>query len=433
MNNDAQPTPVGRRDLLPLLLLGFACFGFVWFVTSTWGEAIVNRSIGGRWFQSDGWRVYDDMVDWGANHYRANIRPLFSLISIPATALISKLSGVRGIEAIWIFNAACMSVWVGGLYLTVRALGAATVPALLTAALGAASASAMYWFIVPETYALSSMWLVLLLLLAAVEVRRPQGKLIWIASGTLVVCTLVSNILAVLALTLCMKPRKDALQILAAVSVLFIAALLAQRVIFPSGATIRIDKLEGESGFVMHPDNGGPGCIAAAEWISPLIAPTARVVGDAEATGHRVSVQCMQAASGPYRLAAAVLWLGFFAWGVGALLWLRDDGGRLRRFTYGLLGALALNSALHMVYGEETFLYALHFTPLLLVLASGVFLLPRYRRLPQGLAAVLLCLFTVLNFQQLRTVLTTDDMAGIDARITERMGTPPSRQAAPGP
>jgi hypothetical protein len=427
MNNDLQSAPVGRRDVLPLLLLSLTCFGFVWFVTSTWGEAIVNRSIGGRWFQSDGWRVYDDMVDWAANHHRANIRPLFSLISIPVTALISKLSGVRGIDAIWIFNAACMSVWAGGLYLTVRTLGAATVPALLAGALGAASASAMYWFIVPETYALSSMCLVLLLLLAAVEVRRPQGRLVWIASGTLVACTLASNILAVFVLSFCMKPRKEALQISAAVIALFVAALFAQRVILPTGATVRPGNVEGESGFVLHPDSGGPACIAAAVWISPLIAPGARTVGEAEATGHRVSVQCMQPASGPLRLAAAALWLGVFAWGVAALFRRRDDSGRLRRFTCGVLGALALNSLLHMVYGEETFLYALHFTPYLLVLASGIFLLPRYRRLPQVLAGVLLCLFAVLNFQQLHTVLTTHDADGTDARVTERLG-----PAAPG-
>lgn len=55
----------------------------------TWqGQELSVRSIGGRWFQSDGWRVFDDMVDFSSNHYRNTLRPLFSLISMPLTLLI---------------------------------------------------------------------------------------------------------------------------------------------------------------------------------------------------------------------------------------------------------------------------------------------------------------------------------------------------------
>jgi hypothetical protein len=134
-----------------------------------------------------------------------------------------------------------------------------------------------------------------------------------------------------------------------------------------------------------------------------------------------MSVQCMQGESGALSMAAAILWLGALAWGLVALFRHRHESPRFRAFCLGVVGALLANSALHFVYGEETFLYALHFTPWLVVLAAGGFLVSRPRP-AQAVFAVLICLCAVANFGQLRTVLTTHDSPGADARVTERLG-----------
>jgi uncharacterized protein DUF6080 len=408
-------------DLLPLVLLPTACCAFIWFVTSTWGDAIAARSLGGRWFQSDGWRVYDDMVVFGANHYRTSIRPLFSLISIPVITFITNGLSVRPIAAIWILNAFCMSVWAAGLYVLVRVIGASVLSAFLLAALAIVSASAMFWFVVPETYPLSTMFLMLLLLVAAIEVRRPVDNRIWMVAGSLVACTLGSNILAVFALSFFMKARKDALRISVVAAAMFLAALVAQRVILPHPAPVRLPKVSSEANFFLHPDRGGSDCIAAAELVSPIVAPSSTPIGVTEPSGRRLTVQCMHDDSGvgPY-LVAAGLWVGLLLWGLATLF--RHEGRRLRNFCFGVGGALAANCALHSVYGEETFLYALHFSPYLLILASGIFV-GSHVWWGRGLTAALIALCATINFEQLRMALTTHDNGEVDERVVERLGT----------
>jgi hypothetical protein len=68
-------------------------------------------------------------------------------------------------------------------------------------------------------------------------------------------------------------------------------------------------------------------------------------------------------AFGPVALAA---WLGLLASGVWAMVSIEG----LRRYRMAIVLALAGQLALHLVYGEETFLYALNWLPLLVSVAA---------------------------------------------------------------
>ena len=110
--------------------------------------------------------------------------------------------------------------------------------------------------------------------------------------------------------------------------------------------------------------------------------------------------------------------------GGGVLLW-RDRSTR----PFAIVASVMLASHLtfHSFYGDETFLYALHFVPLLLVHAGGLFVRPNRWALP------LLAAFTLAvaanNATELARTLETPTPPDADPRF-ERLG--PLEPADPG-
>ena len=87
-----------------------------------------------------------------------------------------------------------------------------------------------------------------------------------------------------------------------------------------------------------------------------------------------------------------------------------------------LLGQLAL----HSVYGRETFLYSLHFAPLLVVLA-GLSVLTRVRPLALVLALILTLTVGINNGLQFSKAITVVQNSGPQHhRVQSQMRLPPS-------
>jgi hypothetical protein len=115
--------------------------------------------------------------------------------------------------------------------------------------------------------------------------------------------------------------------------------------------------------------------------------------------------------SGPFAAIAVFAWVGLLA--IGA--WSAVKGSAPVPWRKFLVLGLAAQLALHVVFGEETFLFAMHFTPLLILLAAtGAE--TRFRRGVLSLATVLLLFGAVNNWQQFTRSL---DLAGhIEAQAT---------------
>lgn len=411
---------LSRFDVIFAAITCMVPLGLVYLITSYFSDEIVARSLGGRWFQSDGWRAYDDMVSFAASHHRANLRPLFSLITIPSTGALMAVFGLSPIKAVWVFNAACFSAWSTAIFMTCRVIGIRAVYALSLTFLAISSAAALYWFIVPETYGLSSMFLVFMLLLAAIDARKSLGIFPWIVVGGLVAGTLISNWAALVALSLVLKNRREAVVISTASLALFFCALVLQRAVFPAPASLKLQALSGERQYLSHEERGGLSCALMGELVSPLLIPAARPVGGMEPTGRRVTVQCDKSLATPTQnpsYAVAVgLWLVFLTWGCATIV----RSTRMRRYGLAVAAALGTQVSLHLFYGEETFLYALHFIPMLMLLAAGAFLAD-HRRLALCLMLALAVFAAVNNGSHLKMALTAFDSGGSDPRIAQRM------------
>jgi hypothetical protein len=277
----------------------------------------------------------------------------------------------------------------------------------------------LYWFIVPETYGLSSLLLNLAFLVAAIDARRPVGNLTWVAVGGLVTCTLVSNWSAIVALSFVLKSRRDAIVISIGSIALFVCALGLQRVVFPkpglpTGAFLL------ERNFLLPKDQGGPACALKGEFVAPMLIGEARLLSQPKGVERQLTVQCNEvftlSGRGTFPWAVA-LWLSTLAWGCVSIFL----SSQLRRYGLAVVMALGAQVVLHLFYGEETFLYALHFLPMLILLASGVLISDRRR-----LALLAILTLTVLagmnNGQQLVSTLTNHFSGTLDPDLVKRIG-----------
>ncbi len=382
-------------------------------VVLAYGDALAERSLAGRWFQSDGWRVFDDMTDFGASRHRTWVRPLFVPLAMPLALAIDALPGVRSIQAIWIFNMLVATAW-GALSCRILLwLGLGPARALLGTCLGLASAAALFWFAVPETYGLGSLSLLLCLALAARSERAPLRDSWLIAANVLCAGTGLPNVATSLALLASQRSLRETLRLAATSAVLLVALWVPQKVIFPQPpAILPSHGVRSDLRFVMGPDQGGPLSSLRSAVIYTAVAPNLEEYRPlASPMGHLLTIQHSGVlASGLGTATLATAWVAALA--VGALSWLRSGP---RRFTVVLFAMSVSQLGFHSVYGEETFLYALHFAPALVFLACGGLRGSRPVTVFAGLVFVLA--LACNNLGRLEDAVSRPDLGGVDPRL----------------
>ncbi len=190
-------------------------------------------------------------------------------------------------------------------------------------------------------------------------------------------------------------PWRRALQITANALCVVVVLWSLQRVIFPTAPFFF--GYSNESRFLLPAASGGPGPVARALFFHSIVMPHIEVIAE-QKWGAAMSVQHSAiGSSGPWGVVATGLWLGLLAFAMGGLLPSREN----RRFRIVLGATLAGQLLLHMVYGEETFLYAMHVAPLLILATALATTATAWRRTILLLAVALTVVAAVGNASQL--------------------------------
>ena len=124
------------------------------------------------WFDSDAPRVFDDMVSRLAWNVRADVHPLFSLFAYPPVYFLRSVFLLDSGVAVRLVIAIVAALWMAALFVLMRCIGLRRYDAVLFSLLGGVSASAMFWFVVPETLSFGSVTILVALIVAAVASRR---------------------------------------------------------------------------------------------------------------------------------------------------------------------------------------------------------------------------------------------------------------------
>lgn len=355
------------------------------------------------WFEGDSPRVFDDMVvgRTGA-HYRTDVHPLFSLAAYAPVYVLRKGVGMDNVHAVRIVIAGVAAAWLGVLFILLRLIGCRRFDATLFSVLGATSAMAVFWFTVPETYSFGSLSVLLgLSVIALAEYRN-------LSSGWFLVCNALTlsitktNWMVGLFGTFANYPWKRAFRI--AVSALCLVVVLwgVERLLFPTANFFIGGEGKEAKKYVFLPRSGGPLKIFSSFVFHSMMMPAIRVVVKPEKQPWpTMSTQMSLPGSGSLWGAIGVgIWAVLLAFGIWALF----DMKRHSRFGIVLGLSLLGQLGLHLLYGDETFLYALHFGPLLVVLAA-LTTLTRARYLALVLAGALTLVAGVNNGAEFRRAL----------------------------
>jgi hypothetical protein len=318
------------------------------------------------WFRADIFRVYRTMTVREASNFRSRVHPFFPAASlIPVRALIKAGCGTR--TAVRIVVAAEAAAWIAVLYAMLRAIGCRWLAATSFSLVGAVSAASWFWLPISETYTLGSITIMAAVIVAAVLERRALRDRWLVLANVLSFSITVTNWMAGIATTLAFRPIRRAALIVAGAFLLCMAIWPAQLVIAPK-VQFFLKSQENELNYLFYEDSGGPLTKLRGLTLNGVVMPKLQTYRQERQLHSRV-LGVQHAAPGgasPWGWPAVALWAASL--GLGAWAFARDKGRKRLRLAVGLL--LAGQLALHLVYGEEVFLYALHYTPVLLVVAA---------------------------------------------------------------
>jgi hypothetical protein len=317
------------------------------------------------WFDSDAPLVFGNLTNQTSrygDHANTRRHPAFVLLGHGATKIVSGLTGAPERVAVGGALAGSAALAAALLFALLRTLGLRRRDATLFTLTGGLSAASLFWFSVPETYpfAVSTILAALLLVARADQGRTPNAITATVVAAATLAVTSTNWTFGLLMLFAIFPWRRASL-----LSALSLGAVVAswgiQREIAPS-ATFFLGLAEQDTRFFFHPEARGPAAIVRGFFSHAMVMP-----GLLSTPSGGLSVQAAAIGSaGPVSAIGAGVWLALLGYGGCEALRMR----RSTRFVQVLGAATGMQLALHLVFGRETFLYTLHFAPLLILIAA---------------------------------------------------------------
>ena len=308
-------------------------------------------------------------------------------------------------HAVQLTIAAVAGLWLATFYGVLRVTGSRQLDAIVFTLLLCSSGATIVWFAVPETYLFGSLSLLLPLLLVGASYYRKFGWKTYVAVSAFSFSMTVTNWMAGIAATFVSLRRRRAIRVTIYAFYAVVTVWGLQQAIFKDTPFFLDPSVERH--VVMRKEWGGPAnnfrsmvthamVLPQVQWMRLPGNPGAVDRGDYDIMTLQLSTPGSATAVGKPAVGiwAVLLLIG----GFGLIATAQQGRTRL------VLGALVLGQlTLHTIYGEEAFLYALHYMPLLVLLAAWG---ARTKARPAvlGLAVVLIGLATFNNVRQFGTI-----------------------------
>ncbi|MGH8613132.1 MAG: hypothetical protein ACREYF_14225 [Gammaproteobacteria bacterium] len=336
-------------------------------VLATLGALQGMERLGGlsdTWFESDQDRVYENMTRVNSDHYRSKVHPLFPLASLPAVTVLAKLGGVTPLQAVRVALASVVFLWTMAFFALLRLLGCPRLDAVLFTAVALVSAASLFWFTVPETYSFGSLSIVLALLVVGLSEYHALSERWYLLTSAATLSMTVTNWMVGLVAVFNRFAWRKAVQISVNAFALVSALWILQKLFVPSAEFINVAE---EPKYLHLRSAGNPLQKMQAFFSHSMVMPPIGSGTKSDPPWAILSVQHSTVWSGgPLGKTAAGLWLGLLGLGLWGLFKSSTQQALRRVIGLALLGQLAL----HLIYGKETFLYSLHYLPLLVLMAA---------------------------------------------------------------
>jgi hypothetical protein len=317
--------------------------------------------------------------------------PLIPVAMYAPVFALRKVGGLTTLNAIRISWAALAAIWSAALFWMLRAVGCRRLDAAVFATLGIASAASVFWFIVPERFAFGSLTIVLAVGLCAVAHRAKSPLLVYGLVNVLTLSMTVSNWMLGIVAAVLDLPWRRALLTLAAAFLVVTILWRIEATVFPRALYFVPPRAGRLAGFTLVLTPTRVLEVIDAFFLHTVVMPEPRLAQPGYDDPPMTIQHSYPGSGGPEGLVAAGAWIILL--GAGAWAGFSAARGSTLIKVVGITTAGQLG--MHIPFGRETFLYSLHFLPLLLVLASCV---TRTRFRAAGLAlAIIVTVFASVN------------------------------------
>jgi hypothetical protein len=369
------------------------------------------------WFGGDSALVFTQLTHPESDVYKRVRHPWFPILA-PALVSLAELTGLDSYAALGLVTAGIASLWIGMMFVLLRLMGCRQLDSTIFSILALTSASAIFWFVVPECYPLSSLSLLFGLLFAAIVQYRKLSALWYAIATTITLSMSVTNGFVGFLITILNWSWKQSLKIIAGALFLTVLPLGIYRLIRPfiftqavttptvapsgsetaasvasqSGGVLGFLKqiIVADAWFMWHPQD-----TIGSFFFHTTIAPAFKLSQQENGVTGIVTQGSTPGSASMWGLVSVFLWIALLSlgvWGFFSVRWFPQ-----LKIVLGL--TLLEQLFFHVAFGDETFLYSLHFVPLLIMLAA-LSTLTRVRWFAIALSCSLIVCMAINNFQQ---------------------------------
>jgi hypothetical protein len=343
-------------EVLAVTVVAGLAFAIAYYLSTHTSPTVFTRY--DVWYGSDIPRVVANMTDVTSDHFRTKVHPIFSFLILPLTKIVSALPGVNLQGAVPVTVALAAALSVALVYGVVRRLSGQILPALLAAAFMCSSAGFIFWAGIPETYIFGSAGIAAVLF---VTLTLPARTGMHVGLQVVALAFTTTNWMVALLASYARFPLLRAIGISLAGLVIVVVVAVWQKALIPSSGIFFLPQaVSEEPAYIVPPTLQNLPIFAerAANFLAAaIVAPASELSGGV----LRSTLQF-----GPLG------WLGLIGWiallGGGIMQAMRMEQRRIIGIVVG--GFLGFQFCLHLLYGDEPFLYALHSLPALVILAA---------------------------------------------------------------
>lgn len=322
------------------------------------------------WFGSDIPTVFGNITSFKSDFGRNNKHPLFPLFVFPLVFAIDKLFHLDPLSAVRIVIVGVAILWISSLYALFRLMGCYRLDATLFSLLGGISSASIFWLVIPESFSFGSLTIILGLVFIVLTQYRAFSPIWYVAVNLMTVSITITNWMVGILATLVNHRWRKAFQILGSSLLLATGLWILQRIVFTnSGFPFQPGTFIGEKKFMSAPASGGILAVMSSFFYQTMVMPATQLVDSPMRPDWvKLAPDTLNPASGGFwGMVAIFTWTGLLCLGLWGFFSTKQH--RKLRLVLGL--TLVAQLLMHSIYGvEETFIYSLHFVPLLLALAA---------------------------------------------------------------
>lgn len=368
--NTAVEPPIWRWRMA--LLVTVLAYGMSWMGHDVPPQAQMADWLNiDKWFGADIYRIVKaETESWHPGHHRNNVHPFFSGMTYPLVHLARAVTGAELLDVVMNFHRLQAGLLGFAFYGLAAQCVRTAAQALLLSALALSAAGFVFWAGVAETRVPAA--LTLCVALALHGKLLPNQALRWLGVNLLAFSMLITN-WSMALISMAIKLRWRQVLGLAAVTMAIAVPLsLAQKAAFPKSGLF-FKGLDKEAGYVQL-TRREPAEVVRKVARRAIVWSTSGFVlpGVAHQPAERGNLRIVYDQSLLEAKLSAVVIVGLACWlamlGIALRSWWRERD--FRSTTTLAVLFLASQLLLHLVYGDETFLFVLNSLPAFLVLVG---------------------------------------------------------------